>query len=124
MPEATPREQKLSEALARSTAENARLMEEQERLRTETRLLREKIAALLQRLFGAQSEKMDREQLLLMLQGLDDRPKSPEPVEAEAPRRSTIPSPPRERGPRGVARVTESARWGTSRGSLPGLRPR
>jgi hypothetical protein len=69
MPEATPREKELSEALARSTAENAQLMEEQERLRTETRLLREKIAALLARLFGAQSEKLDREQLLLMLHG-------------------------------------------------------
>ena len=107
MPEATPREKKLSEALALATAENARLaeaqarlMEEQERLRTEARLLREKIAALLQRLFGAQSEKLDREQLLLMLQGFDAPGKAPEPVAAEAPRRSTIPSPPRERGPR------------------------
>ena len=94
------RRKKLSEDLALATVENARLAEVQARLRTETRLLREKIAALLQRIFGAQSEKLDREQLLLMLQGLDDRPKSPEPVAAEAPRRSTIPSPPRERGPR------------------------
>jgi len=100
MPEATPREKELSEQLARSTAENARLMEEQERLRTETKLLREKIAALLARLFGAQSEKVDRDQLLMMLQGFDAPGKAPEPVEAEAPRRSTIPSPPRERGPR------------------------
>jgi len=43
MPEATPREKELIEQLARSTAENARLaeaqawlMEDQERLRTET----------------------------------------------------------------------------------------
>jgi len=66
----------------------------------ENRLLREKIDALIKRLYGAQSEKLDPGQLLLMLQGLDDRPKAEEPVEAEAPRRSTDPSPPRERGPR------------------------
>ena len=35
-----------------------------------------------------------------MLQGLDAPGKAPKPVEAEAPRRSTAPSPPRERGPR------------------------
>ena len=39
-------------------------------MRTENKLLREKIDALIQRLFGAQSEKLDREQLLLMLQGV------------------------------------------------------
>jgi transposase len=42
-------------------------------------------------------------QLLPMLQGVDDRPKAAEPVEAEDPRRSTAASPPqseRRRGPR------------------------
>jgi chromosome segregation ATPase len=97
MPQETPREKELSEALARATAENARVSGELAELRTENKLLREKIEALIRRLFGAQSEKLDREQLLLMLQGLDERPKSPEPVEAEAPRRSTAASPPRER---------------------------
>ena len=100
MPEATPRETELSDKLARSTAENAQLREENARMQTEARLLREKVDALIQRLFGAQSEKLDRAQLLLMLQGFDDHPKSPEPVAAEAPRRSTAASPPRERGPR------------------------
>ena len=93
MPEPTQREADLSEQLARATAENAAL-------RIELKLMREKVDALIQRLFGAQSEKLDPAQLLLMLQGLDDRPKAEEPVEVEAPRRSTDPSPPRERGPR------------------------
>ncbi|NJN06185.1 MAG: IS66 family transposase [Rhodobacteraceae bacterium] len=69
-------------------------------MRTENKLLREKVDALIQRIFGAQSERLDAAQLLLMLQGLDHRPKAEEPVEVEAPRRSTDPSPPRERGPR------------------------
>lgn len=69
-------------------------------LRSENKLLREKIDALIKRLYGAQSEKIDPGQLLLMLQGLDAPGKAPEPVAAEAPRRSTGQSPPRERGPR------------------------
>ena len=94
MPEATPREKELSEELTRATAELSTA-------RTEIKLLREKIDALIQRLFGAQSEKLDAGQLLLMLQGIDAPGKAPEPVAAEAPRRSTVPSPPREkRGPR------------------------
>ena len=93
MPDPASRETELSEQLARATAEN-------ERQRIETKLLREKIDALIKRLYGAQSEKIDPGQLLLMLQGLDAPGKAPEPVEAEAPRRSTDPSPPRERGPR------------------------
>jgi transposase len=101
MPEATPREQELSEALARTTAELGRTSSELSGVRTENKLLREKIDALIQRLFGAQSEKLDPAQLLLMLQGLDVPGKSPEPVAAEEPRRSKVPSPPRsESGPR------------------------
>jgi len=108
MPEATPREIELSEKLALATAENVSISNEQARViaqlgdaRMEIKLLREKVDALIQRLFGAQSEKLDREQLLLMLQGFDAPGKPPEPVEAEAPRRSTAASPPREkRGPR------------------------
>jgi transposase len=100
MPEATPREKELSEQLALATAENARVIAQLGDARTEIKLLREKIDALIHRIFGAQSEKLDREQLLLMLQGFDAPGKSPEPVAAEAPRRSTAASPPRERGPR------------------------
>ena len=93
VPDPTLRAAELSEQLARSAAELTGL-------RTENKLLREKIDALIQRLYGAQSEKIDAAQLLLMLQGLDEPGKAPEPVAAEAPRRSTVPSPPRERGPR------------------------
>lgn len=63
----------------------------------ENRLLREKIDALVRRIFSAKSEKIDAAQLLLLLQGLDDPGKAPGPVAAEAPRRSMVPSPPRER---------------------------
>jgi transposase len=85
--EPTPREAELMEQLACATAE--------------IKLLRGKIDALLRRLFGAKSEKLDHEQLLLLLQGLDELPKPPEPVAAEEPRRSMAVSPPRsERGPR------------------------
>ena len=97
----TPRESELSEALDRATRQLTRVSGELEQLRGENKLLREKIDALLKRLFGAQSEKLDAAQLLLLLAGLDGPPKAEEPVAAEAPRRSTAPSsPPRERGPR------------------------
>ena len=95
MPQATttPDEKALPELLA---AALARI----EELSAENKLMRDKINMLIQRLFGAQSEKLDPAQLLLMLQGVDDRPKAEEPVEQEDPRRSTAASPPRERGPR------------------------
>ena len=84
-------------------------------LEKENALLRQKIDLLVRKLFGAHSEKLDPAQLLLLLQGMDGPGKAPEPVagspddqpplfpsasSAEAPRRSTVPSPPRERGPR------------------------
>ena len=69
-------------------------------LEKENALLREKIDLLVRKLFGAKSEKLDPAQLLLLLQGLDEPGKAPEPVAAEAARRSTGQSPPRERGPR------------------------
>ena len=77
MPEPTPREAQLS-------AENAAL-------RTEIKLLREKVDLLLRRQFGASSEKLDPAQLLFMMQGLG---KAAGPVGGEAPRRSAVPSPP------------------------------
>jgi transposase len=99
MPEQpTPREAELVAKLARATAEI-------QEVRTENKLLREKIDALLRRIFGAQSEKIDPGQLLLLLAGLGESPKTPEPVAAEEPRRSTAASPPRERGPRWPANL-------------------
>ena len=91
----TAREKELGEELACATAELGKTSSELSGLRTGNKLLREKIDALLRRIFGAQSEKLDAAQLLLMLQGFDAPGNAPEPVEAEAPRRSTAPSPPR-----------------------------
>jgi hypothetical protein len=81
-------------------AELRRLSQQLEEALRENALLREKIDALARRLFGVKSEKLDPAQLLLLLQGLDEPGKAPEPVEAEASRRSKVPSPPRSRVPR------------------------
>jgi transposase len=89
----SPRE---AELLAELKVRDERLLA----LEKENALLRQKIDLLVRKLFGAKSEKLDPAQLLLLLQGLDEPGKAPEPVVAEAPRRSTAPSPPRERGPR------------------------
>src|SRR6266851_339396 len=85
-----------AELLAELKARDERLAA----LEKENALLREKIDLLVRKLFGAQSEKLDPAQLLLLLQGMDEPGKAPGPVAAEAPRRSTGQSPPRERGPR------------------------
>jgi transposase len=77
----------------------ARVVEELSEARLENKYLREKIQRLLQERFGAQSEELDRAQLLLMLGGVDPG-KSSEPVAAEAPRRSQDRLPPRKRQPR------------------------
>jgi transposase len=79
-----------------TSSREAELLARVAALERENELLRQKIDLLLRKVFGAKSEKIDPEQLMLLLQGLD----APEPVAAEAPRRSTAPSPPRERGPR------------------------
>jgi transposase len=89
MPEPTPREAELSAELAQVSAKNAALEQE-------LKLLREKLDLLMRKLFGRSSEKISREQLQLLLQGFDVG-KAPEPVAAEEPRRSTAPSPPRNR---------------------------
>lgn len=49
----------------------ARLTQENEALRQEVKLLREKIDLLVRRVFGASSEKMDTDQLLLALEGAE-----------------------------------------------------
>ena len=81
-------------------AREAELLAQNARLEKENALLRQKLDLLIRKLFGAQSEKLDPAQLLLLLQGFDDGPKAPEPVGLEEPRRSREASPPRERRPR------------------------
>lgn len=82
------------------TPREAQLLERIEQQDKEIRLLRQKLDKVLRMLFGAKSEKLDPDQLLLLLQEEPEPGKSPEPVEAEAPRRSKVPSSPRERKPR------------------------
>ena len=81
-------------------APDAALRERIALLEKENALLREKLDALARKVFGVKSEKLDPAQLHLLLQGLDEPGKAPEPVGAEAPRRSKVPSPPRSRTPR------------------------
>jgi transposase len=82
--EPTPREAQLLERIAEQDKEIA--------------LLRQKLDLVLRRMFGARSEKLDPDQMLLLLQGEESSPgKSPEPVAAEEPRRSKAPSTPREK---------------------------
>ena len=96
------REAELFRQLQERDAQLQRSNEELAQARREIGLLREKIDLLVRKLFGAKSEKLDPAQLLLLLQGMEEdaRGKAPEPVVAEAARRSTAQSPPRERGPR------------------------
>lgn len=84
----------------------AELLAKLDALERENALLRQKIDTLIRRLFGAQSEKLDPAQLLLLLQGMDEPGKAPEPVAAEAPRRSMDQLPP-EREKRKAVRLPE-----------------
>ena len=66
----TPREAELSAALAASQRENAQLRQELE-------LLKQKIDALVRRVFGSKSEQLNPAQLELLLTGLEDPPPLP-----------------------------------------------
>jgi len=59
-------------------------------LEKENALLRQKIDLLVRTLFGAKSERLDPAQLLLILQGMDEPGKAPEPVAAVP---QTLPKP-------------------------------
>ena len=83
------------ERLAAALAENAKVNAENATLRIEVKLLREKLDAILRKLYRASSEALDPAQLLLMLAGLD--PKAEEPVEPAAPQPSAQASAPRSR---------------------------
>ena len=75
-----------SEGLAAALVENEGLREIITELRNENKLLREKLDAVVRKIWRASSEKLDSAQLLLLLAGLD--PKAQEPVEPAAPQRS------------------------------------
>ncbi len=75
MPEMTPLE-------ARLTKENEALRRENARQAQEIKILREKIDLLVRRVFGASSEKMDADQLLLALEGMEA--KKPEAASSAA----------------------------------------
>ena len=66
-------EKVLSEQLATPTAQLGKEGRELREVRTENKLLREKIDALLRRLFGASREQVDAAQLLLMRRGTEAR---------------------------------------------------
>ncbi len=93
MPEATETEKALR-------ADVARLAAELGESRKQIKLLEEKIDALVKRLFGAASEKLNSADLQMLLKGIVDVPKPEEPVAAEVPQRSKAPLPPRKRQPR------------------------
>jgi transposase len=93
--EPAPDDHAAREELAALRAENARVREELNAARIENKLLHEKIDLLIRKLYGPSSEKLDREQLQLLMQGMEPPPgKDPGPVAAEAPRRSMAPCPP------------------------------
>ena len=84
-----------SEGLAAALVENEGLREIITELRNENKLLREKLDAVVRKIWRASSEKLDSAQLLLLLAGLD--PKAEEPMEAAAPQPSAQASAPRSR---------------------------
>ena len=69
----------------------AHLTKENEALRQENKLLREKIDLLVRRVFGASSEKMDTDQLLLALEGAEA--KKPEAASSAADALAADPEP-------------------------------
>ena len=81
------REAELSRQLQERDEQLARVSKQLEELVRENALLREKIDLLVRKLFGTKSEQLDPAQLLLLLQGLDEPGKAPEPVAVEAPPR-------------------------------------
>ncbi len=89
------------------TQENAALRIRLEEVMAENKLLREKIDLLVKRIFGAKSEQLDDQQLMLLLQGGDDGTKKapasgadPAALEAELEKPVAPDRRPKERGPR------------------------
>lgn len=76
------------------TPREAQLREHNERLERENALLRQKIDALIRRLFGRQSEQLDPAQLQMLLQGVENEPE-PEPQAPTEPALEAEPASPR-----------------------------
>ena len=87
------------------TPREAQLREHNERLERENALLRQKIDALIRRLFGRQSEQLDPAQLQMLLQGAENEP-TPEPEESTEPTLETEPA-----SSRPPTRHERTARW-------------
>lgn len=75
------------------TSREAQLREQNERLERENTLLRQKIDALIRRLFGRQSEQCDAAQLQMLLQGVEDAPPPEPPPAPESESETTAPRP-------------------------------
>ena len=86
------------------SSREAELLEANERLERENVLLRQKIDALLRRLFGSQSEQLDPAQMQMLLQGVENEP-TPEPQAPAEPALETEPA-----SPRPVAKHERTAR--------------
>ena len=67
----TPLEAKLTAALTASQQQNVQLRQENADLRQAVKLLNQKVDALVRRIFGARSEKLDPAQLELFMAGTD-----------------------------------------------------
>src|SRR6266699_1008022 len=91
----TPREQALSRQLEECQQELATL-------RRENELLRQKIDALVRRVFGSSSERVDRSQLELLLQLSEPIVPEPPPQEpaSSAEKQLRLPLPRQQRTPR------------------------
>jgi transposase len=79
-----------------------KVMEELERVIGENALLRQKLDALSRRFFGVKSEKLNKEQLFLLLQGFDEGPaqgkeSGPEVIETEPSRSDKVSKPRRDK---------------------------
>jgi len=61
----------LRELIAQKDTQIGRLQADNQQLRLENKLLREKVDLLIKRIFGSQSEKLDAAQLELLLKGID-----------------------------------------------------
>jgi transposase len=70
----TARVERLEKMMSGLSAQLENALRENERLRTENKLLREKVDKLVRRIFGKRSEKMDPAQLELLLQVAEEDP--------------------------------------------------